>query len=227
MKKIIVCGDSFCSSATHVVKGVGDRKHFSQILEDKYGYTVINLAHGGMSNVGIWFQIREAITLAPQVIVYNQTWSSRVELIVEEKFNIERGLKNFIYSNPHYTSTHLPHVGNKDSGSVLSTVWQGLADSPFVKVNKEQLTAIDLYLKHLYHDGLNTVTDTWMFEYWQFKIEQSGILGIKFNDERIGGPAYDYSSKNEIDCPFHTDALTQEIVAKNIHREIQSTVALQ
>ena len=77
--KIVVCGDSFCAASAIPVRGIGERAHFSQILQDQYGHEVINLAHGGMSNVGIWFQIREAIELKPNAIVYNQTWSARVD----------------------------------------------------------------------------------------------------------------------------------------------------
>ena len=219
--KIIVCGDSFCAAPTHAVKDVGDRKHFSQILEDDYGHEVVNLAHGAMSNVGIWFQIREAILLNPNVIVYNQTWSSRVELIFNENyFGMERGLKNVMYTNPYHTSTHLPWAGNKKTGSVFSTVWQGLGANPFMEVSAEQVKAVDMYLKYMYHDGLKTNTDTWMFEYWQMKIEQAGIVGIKFNDDGVGKPAYDFSAGTQIDSPYHTDAATQEIVASNIQRII-------
>jgi hypothetical protein len=219
--KIIVCGDSFCAATTYAVPDVGDRKHFSQILEDAHGHEVINLAHGGMSNVGIWFQIREAILLKPNVIVYNQTWSSRIELMMgNQYFNLENGLKNFIYFDPSHTSTGTEYVGNVTNGSVLSTVWQGLKDHSFVDITSEQLLAINLYLKHMYHDGIATEIDTWMFEYWQIKIEQAGILGLKLNNENVGKAAYDYSESNQINCPYHTDAATQEIVASNIQRII-------
>jgi hypothetical protein len=219
--KIIVCGDSFCAASTYTVTDVGDRKHFSQILEDAYGHEVINLAHGGMSNVGIWFQVREAILLKPDVIVYNQTWSSRIELMMgNQYFNLENGLKNFIYFDPSHTSTGTEYVGNVTNGSVLSTVWQGLKDHPFVDITSEQLLAINLYLKHMYHDGISTELDTWMFEYWQIKIEQAGILGLKLNNENVGKAVYDYSESNQINCPYHTDAATQEIVASNIQRII-------
>jgi hypothetical protein len=218
--KIIVCGDSFCAATTYAVKDVGDRKHFSQILEDAHGHEVINLAHGGMSNVGIWFQIREAILLKPDVIVYNQTWSSRIELMMNKQyFNLENGLKNFIYFDPSATSTGTEYVGDVKHSEVLSTVWQGLKDNPFVDISNEQILAVDLYLKHMYHDGISTEIDTWMFEYWQIKIEQAGILGLKFNNEEIGKAAYDYSASNQIDCPYHTDAVTQYTVAHNIHQQ--------
>lgn len=219
--KIVVCGDSFCSSSVIPVKDIGDRAHFSQILEDQYGHEVINLAHGAMSNVGIWFQIREAIELQPQAIVYNQTWSARIELMMnKQNFNLDNGLKNFIYFDPNHTSTGTEHVGDIKRGNILSTVWQGLKDHPFVNISDEQIQAVDLYLKHMYHDGLATEVDSWMFEYWRDQIIKNNIIPIKFNDDNVGKIAYEFSGRNQIDSPFHTDRATQEIIACNIQRLI-------
>lgn len=217
--KIVVCGDSFCAASSIPIKDIGERAHFSQILEDNYGHTVVNLAHGGMSNVGICFQIREAIKIKPDVIVYNQTWSARVELVMNnQNFNLEKGLQNFIYFNPHYTSTGTEYVGDVKHGTVLSTVWQGLKDHPLVSVTDEQILAVNLYLKHLYHDGLKTETDAWMLEHWQDQILKNNIIALRFNDSNIGQIAYDFSGSNKIDSPFHTDRKTQEVIAENIHR---------
>lgn len=219
--KIVVCGDSFCAASAIPIKGIGERAHFSQILEDCYGHEIINLAHGGMSNVGIWFQIREAIKLKPQAIVYNQTWSSRVELMMNSHdFNIERGLKNFIYFNSSHTSTGSEYVGDVSTGNILSTVWQGLKDHPLIHVSEEQILAIELYLKHMYHDGVKTETDTWMFEYWHDQIVKNNIIAVRFNNTDIGKVAYDFSEKNHIDSPFHTDKQIQQTIANNIQRYI-------
>ena len=67
-----VCGDSFSSASTEELKNVGRRAHFSQILEDRYGYTVYPFAHGAFSNTGIMFQIQEAMSRGVNVIVYNK-----------------------------------------------------------------------------------------------------------------------------------------------------------
>lgn len=219
--KIVVCGDSFCAAPAIPIKDIGERAHFSQILEDVYGHEVINLAHGGMSNTGIWFQIREAIKLAPNAIVYNQTWSSRIELMMNRQdFTLERGLKNFIYFDNSHTSTRTPYVGDVKTGNVLSIVWQGLKNHPLVDISDEQLLAVELYLKHMYHDGIATETDTWMFEYWNDQIIKNNIIPLRFNDVHIGKVAYDFSEKNSIDSPFHTDRAIQETVAENIQKVI-------
>ena len=219
--KIVVCGDSFCAASAITVNGIGERAHFSQILQDQYGHEVVNLAHGGMSNVGIWFQIREAIKLNPQAIVYNQTWSARIELMMNKQdFTLDAGLKNFIYFDKSHTSTGTEHVGNPNTGNILSIVWQGLKDHPLVEVSDEQVLAVDLYLKHLYHDGLATEIDTWMFDYWHNQIIKHNIIPIRFNDDNVGNIAYKFGERYQIDSPFHTDRATQEIVAANIQRII-------
>ncbi len=217
--KIVVCGDSFCAASVIPIKGLGSRAHFSQILEDRYNHEVVNLAHGGMSNVGIWFQIREAIKLKPQAIVYNQTWSARIEIMMnKQNFTLDAGLKNFIYFDPVHTSTGTQYVGDVDTGNVLSIVWQGLKDHPMVDVSDEQILAVDLYLKHMYHDELATEVDTWMFEYWRDQMIKNNIIPVRFNDDSIGKIAYDFGLANQIDSPFHTDRATQEIIADNIQR---------
>jgi hypothetical protein len=67
---IVVCGDSFCSASKNTnPETIGSRGHFSQLLEDQYGYNVINLAHGGFGNVGIIYQIKQAVQLSPDIIV--------------------------------------------------------------------------------------------------------------------------------------------------------------
>lgn len=228
---IVVCGDSFCASSLQSVASVGPRAHFSQILQDHYGYQVTNLAHGGMSNTAIWFQIDQAIKLNPDVIVYGKTWSSRIELYLKDKFyNKNNPLRNFIYYDPCYSSSHTPYVGKfdddaTDGGMLVSTVWQNIENSPFFDLTDEQLKAVKLYLKYMYNDSVCIQRDTWMFEYWHNQIQAAEILPLCFKDADIGQAAYDFSEKNrDYDSPFHTDRVTQEIVAANIHRKIVDNV---
>jgi len=96
---IIVCGDSFCCAVDIELKPVGTRAHFSQILEDRWGYRVLNLAHGGVSNTCILWQIREAVALAPQTIVYNRTFEDRLDIMLHDDFRPDLGLRNFAYWN--------------------------------------------------------------------------------------------------------------------------------
>lgn len=219
---VAVCGDSFCSASVNdlQVTGTGQRAHFSQILEDVYGYHVLYMAHGGFSNAAIFWQIREAINQQAQVVVYNKTWSSRLELSPDGKFKNEVGLKNFFYYDPGNQSSHEPYVGDYEA-PVISTTHLNIENSPFFKITEEQKLAVDLYLKHIYNDGMKTEMDRWLFEYWHNRLVKLGCLPVYFGKSTIGKIAYDFSTAHPTyDTPFHTDRATQEQIAANIHRYI-------
>jgi len=219
---IAVCGDSYCAgSVDDYKKTVGYRTHFSQLLADRYNYNVIPLAHGGFSNVGIIYQIKYAVSLKPDVILYNKTWSDRVTVVQNEGWDENNTLKNFFYYDQHYESSNTEHVGNKKS-AVISTVWQNLENSPFIDYSEEQLTAIKLYLKHLFNYSMQQDLDGWLFELWHNKIVEAGIMPINFN-KTVGAIAYDWSFKNQsYESPFHTDVATQEIIAEHINKLIRN-----
>lgn len=224
---IAVCGDSFCSASVVDLRLVGLRAHFSQILEDQYGYNILYYAHGGFSNRAILFQIEAAVRQQPDVIVYNTTWNSRIELFIKDKFLIDSGMHNFIYYDRHAESTNKPYTGNKES-SILSTVWQGIDQNPNFTITAEQKKAVDLYLKYLFHDGLETSINQWLFEYWHERIIKNNIFPINLEDPDVGKIAYDFSFANQTyDTPFHTDRATQEIIAANIHRKIVDNFSQQ
>jgi hypothetical protein len=219
---VAVCGDSFCAASIHDLAktGTGRRAHFSQILEDYYGYRVLYLAHGGFGNTAIWFQIRHAIENKANVVVYNQTWSHRTTLCRNDKFYLHLGLKNFHYYDPSMQGTH-DRCGGDQSAPLLNTTNINIEHSPFFSISDEQKTALDLYIKHLYSDGLQTEIDTWMFEYWHDLAQKAGVLPIYFNQPAVGKIAYDFSEANPtFDTPFHTDRATQEQIAANIHKYI-------
>jgi hypothetical protein len=216
---IAVCGDSYCAASVNDLKktGTGPRAHFSQILQDQYGYKIMHFAHGGFSNVAIFFQIKEAIKQKANVVVYNKTWSNRIELYRNDKFYSNDGIKNFFYYDPYYESSRCDWAGKRHS-PVLSTTHHGIENSPFFEVTREQRQAIDLYHKYLYNDAVHTLMDSWMFEYWHDQIVRAGALPVLFNASGIGKIAYDFSFANPtFDTPFHTDRATQQQIADNIH----------
>jgi len=215
---IAVCGESFCAASSVNLKETGSRGHFSQMLEDQYGYKVLHFAHGGFSNAGIFFQMQEAVKQQPDVIVYNKTWASRVTIKLKEGFIPDNGLKNFVYFNRHMTSTHQPWAGGHDA-NILSIVPQGLEHHPLVSPEKNH--AVKQYIAELISYDLQQTLDNWLFEYWHNKIVTNHMLPVCFNNEDIGQIAYKFSENNpNIDSPFHTDRVTQEQVAANIHRKI-------
>jgi hypothetical protein len=218
--EVIVCGDSFCSASKH------HRNHFSQILEDNYGYSVINLARGGASAINIGYQIQQAIELKPDVVIYSRAKFPRLDIPVNNKtFNPALGLKNFVYANPSEVSHYSPYVGDNNA-SIFSNNYGSLFPDPlyneklFLKVSDEQRLATKQFSLHLYDENLSIEVDKWIYEYWEFKLAQNNIKYILFND--IGQEALTFS-QNKSNYPeiYHTDPATQQIVAKNAHGTIQ------
>ncbi len=215
---IIVCGDSFCCAVDIELKPVGTRAHFSQILEDRWGYRVLNLAHGGVGNTCILWQIREAVGLAPQAIVYNRTFDGRPDIMLHDDFQPDLGLRNFAYWERDQTSYKTGHAASfyDDRPAVLSTTWQGLDQR--TGITQQQLDATKTWLQYFFNWPLEQEMSDWLFEYWHRRIQQAGIQALPFQHSRIGKVAWDFSYQHqEYDCPFHTDRDTQVIVAQNIH----------
>jgi hypothetical protein len=221
MTTIVICGDSFCSSLVY------ERNHFSQLLEDQYGFKVINLARGGMSNVGICFQLKQALALTPDVIVYNTTSASRIELVLNDSYDPAVGLKNFIYNAADETSYNNSNVGN-ESSPIFSTVEKQLKNQRGVTITDQQVEAVKLYHTFLFQEELKKETDSWMFEHWNRVIKDSNILSIRLKEtEYPGKHMYDYVAHNLMTMKiYHTDTGTQQTVANEINQIITQRLAL-
>jgi len=72
---IVVCGDSFSSATKNGNPRTNTRDHYSQILQDQYGYSVLCLARSSMTNLGIAWQMRQAIEIGCKFLLYHNTWS--------------------------------------------------------------------------------------------------------------------------------------------------------
>ena len=221
---LIVCGDSFCSASVVDLKMVGRRAHFSDILEDRYGLRVLNLAHGGVGNTCILFQMQQAQQLKPGSVIYNRTWSSRLDVVLNNHFNLEKGLANFAYFDPSNRSYHTSYVGTIERGaSILNAVRNCAEQSPFYRLSQQQLRAYDMTLVHMFHEGLATELHRWLFEYWHQRLESAGITAIDFRDDDIGKVAYDFClTCPNYDTPWHTDRATQDIIAANVYKRLTS-----
>jgi hypothetical protein len=221
--RVIVCGDSFCSADT-----THERWHFSQLLHDRYDMIVTNLARGGMSNLGICFQIKQAIELRPDVIIYNQADPSRVDLVTKSP-PVNYTLKDFIYPYPWDESHHSSYVGGSDA-TVFSTVYQDLENQKHVAVSAEQILAVKHYHTYLFDWRLKFTADSWWFGYWKDQIQKSNILPIDLTSRAhpldqqhpVGKIMYDFVFANP-GWPklYHTDRQTQEIVAEQLAEQIQ------
>jgi hypothetical protein len=219
--KIIVCGDSFCSADT-----TANRWHFSQLLHDQYGYNVTNLARGGMSNTGICVQIKQAIQLAPNAIIYNMADPSRVDIPLGE-YRPQWLLKNFIYASPDDSSTGSSYAGGPDA-AIFSTVYQLLEQNKQVTISTDKIQAVKYYHAYLFDWQLKYETDTWMLEHWKQQAVDQNILTVPLGSPHdlplceLSKPAYDFVKNNPAyPALYHTDLATQQQVADNIHNYLQ------
>lgn len=229
---LVVCGDSFCCSTDIELKMVGSRAHFSQQLEDRWGWRVLNLAHGGVSNTCILWQIREAVAMRPRAIVYNRTFEGRLDIIINDRFQVLRGLRNWAYWNPGQTSYHCDHVcrynDENSDPSVISVVHQGLKDNRYLDLDRSQLQAVDAWLLHFFNWAMMGEMSDWMFQHWHEKGMAQGIQMLSLQHTRVGKVAWDFSGANpDYDTPFHTDRDTQTQIAQNVHGFLTSGELLQ
>jgi hypothetical protein len=228
MRRIIVCGDSFCASHNN------ERNHFSQILEDDHSYSVINFARGGTDTINICFQIREAIKLSADIIVYCRTNSSRMTVpVTGGQFNVQNGLLNFAYPYPNESTYGSHYVGGTEA-PFFSSVFNNIVPHTdpieqaqcdrYIKLSDEQKQAVKMYVTYLHDDQLKQETDRWMYEYWNNQVVKSKIQLLVFNDLDIGGPAYEFVQATGGDYPtcYHTDRATQLKIVDNILKKIQT-----
>jgi hypothetical protein len=233
VKKIVVCGDSFCTAHNNPV--TNEQHHFSQILEDTYGYEVINLAHGGVSTAGICFQVQTALNdneLMPDVIIHGCTDPGRIEVPLSDMmFDPKMGLQNFAYPFKLQSGYNSRYTGSPDapffSGqlSELASSATVLSDLPVLSNTRKQ--AVRMYINFLYDANLKSTIDNWLYEYWSMKILQKNIILIPFKPGSVADIAYDFSYRTNGKYPrvYHTDHATQQELARLIHSNIvnQST----
>ena len=147
---IIVCGDSFASADRFI-----PNTHFSELLQHS-GHNVTNLARGGISNVGIAFQLQTAVELNPDVIIFTTTGHDRIELLLKHrKFIPSLGLKNFVYPYQSDLSTGSKYVGSTKSAILSDSVYTFLnprPDRPTELLDLSQTEVIKQYLVH-FHDS--------------------------------------------------------------------------
>lgn len=224
VKRIVVCGDSFCSASRT------DQLHFSCILSN-HGFEVTNLARGGISNFAICFQLQQALALTPDLIIYRVTGPDRLDIPIRD-FIPSLQLKNFLYPFSCDASASSQYIGNSVTGTILSDTITGFLREQRqnrlpknLRLSEETLNAIKNYLTYLHDDKLQTVKDSWMIGYWENEIAKNNVQSIKITSDGIGKEIYEYVEHNPDkleQAVYHTDAKTQEAVAKSILDRIQS-----
>lgn len=232
-KKIVVCGDSFCTA--HNNTATNERHHFSQILEDTYGYEVINLAHGGVSTTGICFQVQKTLNdndLMPDVIIHGCTDPGRIEVPLSDMtFDPNMGLQNFAYPFKLQSGYNSQYTGGPNapffSGQLIDLASPDTVLSDFPVLSNARKQAVKMYINFLYDANLKSTVDNWLYEYWSMKILQKNIILIPFKPVGLADIAYDFSHRTNGRYPrcYHTDHATQQELSKRMHHEILNQLA--
>jgi hypothetical protein len=226
--KLVICGDSFMSADTG-----RPGTHFSELLT-AHGHSVTNLARGGISNVGIAFQLETAVNLKPDMIIFSSTGSDRIDIVVKNrKFNPSLGLKNFIYPYKSDSSTGSEYVGGLNA-SVLSDVIPAFLsprpDLPVELNDPNRIESIKQYLALYHDDNFKKVTDNWIIGYWKYKLIEKQIPFIHlYPGSKLGKSMYNYTlqNPNKINqCVYHTDEHTQILMAAELHNELERLATL-
>jgi hypothetical protein len=213
--RIVVCGDSFMTQDRRLqAKG----KHFSELL---LPHEVINLARGGISNIGICFQIDQAIKLNPNVVIVGTTDSGRIEIPSGNgKFEERNGLKNIIYTQFASASIDSKYVGDATAPIISDTIptvigeETDLIDSYTLSTDVRQ--AVKQYFSYMYHPEVKLLADMWAIGYWVGLLEKAGIKVIRAKE--ILSHLYQAAYTSPTDWVFHTEFSEQEKAANIIKK---------
>lgn len=224
--KLIVCGDSFMSADTGK-----PGSHFSEMLTN-HGYTVTNLARGGISNTGIGFQIQTAIQLRPHAVIFSSAGPDRIDIVVKNrKFDPAAGLKNFIYPYRSDQSTGSEHVGDL-TASILSDVIPAFLhprlDTPKELVDPDRSESVKQYLAWGHDNDFKTIVDDWIIGYWRYQLIEHAIPFIHVSRQSdLGQSMYRYVDDHPEkinQAVYHTDVDTQLLLTTEFANQLQSII---
>jgi hypothetical protein len=206
-KKIIVCGDSFCSADTNK-----PNTHFSELLLDNY--EIINLARGGVSNTVICLQLQTAVTLDPDLIIFNTTDSNRTEFVYNNRPVNDISLKDIIYpysSDSSYGSTHVGNVNARYMSDVWPAILTPRPDNP-LKYSDSKIQNLKNYFTEIFDEPLKQLIDKWIIGYWKTQLEKEQIPTVEISSRDVGKELYQYCVDNPakvMQAVYHTDVDTQ------------------
>jgi|MEHZ01.5.fsa_nt_MEHZ011489809.1_3 hypothetical protein len=201
MKKLIVCGCSWMSvdtNNTSEYKGT----HFSELLAEKLGYELIAYAKPGSSNGGICVQIEEAIRSKPDLIIFGQSVSDRVELRITEHIEHVVPWNHLNARDPEVKLSELlgehavnPTLMSDNLGSMLYDAKHQLDSAKWFHKNishygvditqnhsNEIAEAVKDWFMHLYSPRMKNQIDMWTLYAVQHKLHLSGIPALKVID---------------------------------------------
>lgn len=197
--KIYVCGDSFCSTDA----GAPGR-HFSELI----GAT--SLARGGVSNIDICFQIKEAIAQHADYVIIGTTDPGRIEI----------PLVNLTDENRILLENLRPGKKQKYISDTIPT-FIGVEPDLATKYNltPELRRAVQEYFKHMYDPNLKMEIDMWAIQHWLTTLENHNIRYFVLPKTFC---IYEYAMKNPNEpWVFHTNELVQNQAARELETIIK------
>jgi len=222
-KHIVVCGDSFCGACRS-----RPGTHFSELIAGITEYQVTNLARGGISNIGICFQLEQAAKLKPDVVIVGRTIADRIDVPSgKAKFNPALGLKNIAYTYESDASTGSKYVGNQDSAIYSDMIYNFIGAGRLDKtwhLTEQQRRAVEHYVAYLHDKEFKETTDGWALGYWINLLKLQGVMVIELN-KGLGQELYEAHTKNPDEFTrvgYHTDTATQERVAVKLIEYIKN-----
>jgi hypothetical protein len=207
--KVVVCGDSFMARALDA-KG----RHFSELLGNDID--VVNLAAAGVSNTDICYQLKEAVAIKPDFVIFGTTDSGRTEMpYTDGTFSPE-------HMQPGDITLRNFRPG-PEQVFVASTINTFIAEEPDLKHNKHKLSdqqrlAVKLYFIYMYFNIISVERDSWMTQYWISQLEKNNIqYKLLPRDFCIYTYAQQFPGEH---WSFHTDFATQAKAAKLLREEL-------
>lgn len=164
---IAICGDSFLSSSNS-----HPNTHFGELLAKKINANVHYYSSPGMSNASICAQIDQAIDQKHDLIIFNTTFSGRVEIPFDDT-------EEYTYSRKNISTPYLHDDFNKNIRLLslpLNVDWKNdqIMLSSMEKRNEKVNALID-YINYIYVDNWKKQTDTYLIMGILKKLELSKI----------------------------------------------------
>lgn len=192
----MVCGCSFSA-----VSSLEEHKNtsWSEILANKLGWSLQNIARQGCSNGGIRIQIDEVIRQRPDFAIITPTSYDRIEIpnFIKEKNNITdfRPFQQFIDyilrptdfegsddKKSYYKDIGLDNInyGNNHSRMIVETIHSLAGDwihtyRPGQHVPAEVQNALQMYVNHLYDARWKKQMDQWIIRDGLVQLQSNGI----------------------------------------------------
>jgi hypothetical protein len=166
---------------------VPNQTHFTEILADKLDWDIICLGNVGYSNFGIADQIKTAIAIKPDLVLFNTTDPERFEIIFDYSKLFEYDYNKFpILKYVHHDYEYLKQIFNhKDIVPMMISCGSGAIESPeyYIQLtgqtNKKQATLLG--------DKLYAIRD----DYKNFLVNSDVLLSTIYDQSLIMSAVYE------------------------------------